>query len=354
MEKKIFSGYLGNGHGQGIAVDPKGGFIYYSQTTKLVKGDLKGNIIGSVKGIVGHLGCIDFNDGDGRVYGSLEYKNDAICRGILGRAGISSDEVQNGFYIAIFDVDKIDRMDMDAETDGVMKTVYLKTVVDDYDGEAVNMGKTYPHVHGCSGIDGVTIGPDFGACDGKQYLHVSYGVYSNLERTDNDYQVILQYDIEDWWSSISRVHILSQMHRSGPAEPRRKYFVYTGNTVFGVQNMEYDAHTGDYFLCVYNGRKPQFPNYPMYVIDGSAAAREETLRGVEPACKGLVLTLRQTGLSKDGISGMDFPHGSMGFYSFGDGRFYVSEAFGDDNGWATNMCLYRLNRENGTWTFERE
>ena len=71
MEGSIFTGYWGNYHIQGIAVDKKGGYIYYSFTTKLVKATLDGKIIGSVDGIVGHLGCIAFNEEDGCVYGSL-------------------------------------------------------------------------------------------------------------------------------------------------------------------------------------------------------------------------------------------------------------------------------------------
>jgi hypothetical protein len=46
------------------------------------------------------------------------------------------------------------------------------------------------------------------------------------------------------------------MHKSGPDAPEAKYFVYTGNTTFGVQNLEYDAYTGDFLAAVYNGRKP--------------------------------------------------------------------------------------------------
>lgn len=39
-------------------------------------------------------------------------------------------DVTDGFYIAIFDVSKIDRMDMDAEQDGVMTAVYLNEVTE--------------------------------------------------------------------------------------------------------------------------------------------------------------------------------------------------------------------------------
>lgn len=67
---------------QGIAVDLERGYIYFSFTTKLLKMDLAGNLIGSVDGLTGHLGCLTMNPADGRVYGSLEYKDDAIGKGI--------------------------------------------------------------------------------------------------------------------------------------------------------------------------------------------------------------------------------------------------------------------------------
>ena len=77
----IESGPFKAGHIQGVAVDTQKGYVYYSYTTQLIKTDLKGNIIGSVTGLLGHLGDMDFNEDDGRVYGSLEYKNDAIGKG---------------------------------------------------------------------------------------------------------------------------------------------------------------------------------------------------------------------------------------------------------------------------------
>lgn len=353
MKAKTFSGYWGKCHCQGVAVDEKKGYIYYSFTTKLVKSDLDGNVIGTVDNIIGHLGCIEFCDLDGKIYASLEYKNDGIGRSILKSLGISDENTSDAFYIAIFDVDKIDRMDMDAEKDGIMKTVYLKTVVDDYNGTVTNHGEVCKHVHGCSGIDGVTIGPDFGDKLGaKRYLNVCYGIYSDLNRTDNDYQVILQYEIDDWWDRVAKPLSQREMHRSGPSTCRKKYFVYTGNTNYGIQNFEYDSHTGDYFACVYRGQKPSFPNYPMFVIDGGIAAREESLVGHENGEKGLVLTLKDTGLRENGISGIEFGCGSTGFHSFGDGYFYVSKSFRDEEkGQATNVCLFRLITDS-KWSFE--
>ena len=116
------------GHIQGIATDRDRKYMYYSFTTCLVKTDMDGNIIGSVRGLAGHLGCIAYNYDDGRVYGSLEFKHDNIGAGILERinkGGEESIDVVDGFYTAIFDVEKIDRVDMDAEKDGVMTAVHL-------------------------------------------------------------------------------------------------------------------------------------------------------------------------------------------------------------------------------------
>ena len=113
ISKKIrVCGYK-DGHVQGIAVDEKREFMYFSFTTRLVKTDMQGNVIGSVKGLAGHLGCIAYNYDDGRVYGSLEFKHDSIGKGILANIG-REDDIRDGFYVAIFDVNKINRDDMDA------------------------------------------------------------------------------------------------------------------------------------------------------------------------------------------------------------------------------------------------
>ena len=113
LPRTIESGPFKAGHIQGIAVDTDQKYIYYSYTTMLIKTDMQGNIVGTVTGLLGHLGDLDFNDEDGRLYGSLEYKNDAIGQGIL-RMERSTRTLQNAFYIAIFDVERITRVGMDA------------------------------------------------------------------------------------------------------------------------------------------------------------------------------------------------------------------------------------------------
>ena len=115
---ELVSGPWPYGHCQGIAVDKANGWVYYSFTTALVKTDFEGNMLGSVIGLYGHLGCIEFNEADGKVYGSLEYKFDEIGQGVMETTG---QEIQTeAFYIAIFDGAAIDRVDMNASADGVM------------------------------------------------------------------------------------------------------------------------------------------------------------------------------------------------------------------------------------------
>ena len=316
----IDGGKWNTGHVQGIALDKEHKYVYYSFTTTLVKTDLEGNLIGTVDGLLGHLGCIDFNDEDGKLYGSLELKHDSIGQGIMRRTGVDIAE-EDSFYIAIFDVEKIDRVGMDAEKDGVMTAVYLGEVVDDYNATDELTGE--PHRYGCSGVDGTAIGPLPGSPkDSPSMLLIAYGIYGGVDREGNDNQVILGFDWRKF-DKYAQPLVQGAPHHSGPS-PDAKYFLYTGNTTWGIQNLEYDAYTNDWYLAVYLGKKPQYPNYPMYVIDGSVAPYEGEIygRGGE---RGMILTLKdEAAKHESGISGLTFPWGQTGIYSFGDGLFYVS------------------------------
>lgn len=336
----IDGGKWNTGHVQGIALDTAGKYVYYAFTTTLVKTDLEGNLIGTVTGLLGHLGCIDFNDDDGKLYGSLELKHDSIGQGIMKHTGQAIAE-EDSFYIAIFDVDKIDRVGMDAERDGVMKAVYLGEVVDDYNATDV-CGKA--HRYGCSGVDGTGFGPVPGSPAGSpSMLFIAYGIYGELDREDNDYQVLLCFDWRDF-DRYAQPLKQGQPHHSGP-RPNAKYFLYTGNTTWGIQNLEYDAFTGDWCVAVYVGKKPQFPNYPMFVIDGHKAPVEEELvgRGGE---RGMVLSLKKEGNTHEpsGVSGITFKRGQTGIYSFGNGLFYVSHEGRTPEPERLHTCMIHLYR----------
>ena len=324
------------GHLQGIAIDDKREYIYLSFTTGLVKADFSGRIVASVTGLVGHLGCIAYNYEDGRVYGSLEFKNDIIGRGIMKNIGYKK-EVKDGFYIARFDVDKLTEMDMNAETDGVMQAVFLKEVYDDYAAPG--------HHLGCSGIDGLTFAPAF-ENTAAQHLYVAYGVYSDLNREDNDHQVILQYDITDWEKYAQPLNQLN-MHRNGPEKPNNKLFVYTGNTTYGIQNLEYDPYTKTMLAAVYKGQKPQFPNYDMFFIDCTKQPENVLLTGVNET--GLRLSLSDLFGATDSITGSTFPHGSTGIATLGDGYFYIAQPIQTNGVHGGVIDLYRIDRENKTF-----
>ena len=324
MKNEIFSGKWGKCHCQGMTMDRERRYIYYSFTTVLVKTDIDGNLIGYVENIAGHLGCIDYCDADGKVYASLEYKNDAIGKGILGRIGKADVKLRDGFYIAIFDGDKIDRPGMNAATDGVMTAAYLKTVYDDYSGSVTTDGGTVPHIHGCSGIDGVTFAPRFGAKEGGDYLYVAYGVYGDTLRTDNDYKVLLAYDTKGW-KRFEQPLSQGSLHKSGPAAPDHKYFVRTGNTSWGIQNLAYDPASGNCYAAVYKGKKSQYPNYSLFVIDGVKPARRELLQGFDTPTEGEVISLVPAGKSAGGIYGWDFKWGTTGLCPLGGGYFYISQ-----------------------------
>ncbi len=343
LPRTIYSQEWKAGHIQGIAVDAKKGYIYYSFTTMLIKADLQGNIIGTVKGLLGHLGCIEFNEEDGRIYGSLEYKNDSIGRGILQQEN-TSKYWDSAFYVAIFDVDKITSEGMNAEKDGIMTSVYLPTVLEDFEAKVVSNGKTLEHRYGCSGFDGITFGPKFGKSDGKRYLTIAYGIYGDANRTDNDYQVLLQYDTKDW---AKYEHPLSQeaMHTFGPKKPAGRYFVYTGNRNWGVQNMEYDATRNFWFLATYETKKSDFSDFTLYVIDGNIAPKKQNLKGVEYAKKQNVLTLCGRGMTDPNhidVRGWHFDKASTGIHALGNNYFYISHRKRNKPFQSCTATLYRF------------
>lgn len=322
-------------HVQGIAVDLQRGYLYYSFTTLLVKYDLAGRLVGSIGGFTGHLGDLDFNPRDGRVYGSLEYKKD------------------QAFYIAVIDVDRLDRVGLDAQQSEIFRTVYLPEVVKDYtadlNGDGVfdgNVAATPDHRYGCSGIDGVSFGPEFGRTDGPHLLTVAYGIYAHLTRTDNDHQVLLQYDISDW-ARFARPLTEAAPHHSGPATARGKYFVRTGNTTYGVQNLAYDGASQRWFLGVYKGTKPSFPNYLLFAVDARTAPVRGDLIGVpgpggRGTEQGLLLALAADGLrdAATGIRGWN-QKADVGIQPVGHGLFYLGVGSGPKGKQTADLTLQR-------------
>ena len=307
----IRTGPSKGGHIQGIALDETGEYVYCSYTTELIKYHVSGRRVGSVKGLTGHLGCL-CRTPDGRIAGSLEYKNDMIGRGILQNLGIEMQQPDQ-FYAVFFDGDRITRDDMDAADDGIMTAVCLPEVARDYAA-----GRC-----GCSGIDGITVAPLPGLPEGEKFLTVAVAMYGDTARTDNDYQLLHAYSFADLAAFAAPLNP-EKMAAEGP-EPRSRFYVYTGNTAFGVQNLEYEADTGRMYMAVYRGKKEQFPNYAMYVADWNAPAAPEMLRGFDGE-QGLVVPLWQAGCHHEasGVWGWEYPYGSTGMIALGGGKWLFS------------------------------
>ncbi|MBQ6065571.1 MAG: hypothetical protein IJK89_02000 [Clostridia bacterium] len=337
----VFTGKQGKNHLQGIAVDERNGWIYYSFTTRLVKGDLQGNILGSVEGLVGHLGCIAFCPEDGCVYGSLEFKKDSIGADILHSLG-DGREYEDGFYVAVFDTAQITRMGMSAEADGVMTAAFLPEVLDDYAGKGEN-GRD--HRCGCSGIDGLCFAPKPGDPDGPKKLWVAYGVYSDLLRSDNDHQVLLCYDRETLRACAAPLR-QTDMHRQGPDAPEKKYFAFTGNTTYGVQNLEYDPVHRLLLMAVYRGHKPQYANFDMFAADLTKPARAVPLKGLGET--GAALTLWGADAPEsDDVAGWRDAGGQCGMHVMNDGSLLVAETVTVDGENAAYIKPYTFDPETG-------
>lgn len=292
-------------HCQGIAVDEENRYIYYSYTTTFVKCDFEGNVVGTIKNIKGHLGDICYNKKDGRVYASYNPPG------------------KKALYNAIIDVANLNQVGLDAVSCGLIRTVHLKDVWE-YFAATVTVGeKNYSRKYGVSGTDGVCFGPSFETGNGY-YLTVACGITPQPARADNDYQILLQYDVTLWWNLYSQPLSYSTYHQIGPA-CKGKYFLYTGNTNYGVQTMSYFDELNVWLLNAYATTKSEYNKYTLFVVDGDIAPVSGELKGQPATDTQLLLTLYADGDydSTHGIYGWYSEKGNLGMDYIGDGLFYI-------------------------------
>ena len=308
----------GKMHIQGLALDKSEKCLYSSFTTTFLKSSLEGQTLGSITGINGHLGAMTFDEKADKVYASLEIKNDAIGRSIADVLGKERhSDTAAGFYVAEIDVTKVNGIDVPFEE--TVSLHRLDGVVKDYRDSVEVDGKLLAHRYGCSGIDGIAIAPESGSRSSKKYLYVAYGIYGDTTRQDNDYNILLCFDFDDL------------------SKPLHKYFVKTGNTTYGVQNMCYDKDSNRLYLAVYKGKKEEYPNYSLFALDMNQKPFMGKLEGV-PYEEGEVEQLTVSEASH-------FPYGSTGLYSFGDGRWYVSIKGSKDGMQYSDVTLYNSLKE---------
>jgi hypothetical protein len=132
----------------------------------------------------------------------------------------------------------------------------------------------------------------------------------------------------------------NDMHTQGPQKPDEKYFVYTGNTTYGIQNLEYDAARGCMLAAVYCGKKPQFPNYAMFAIDCTQKPAREPLRGVGEMGTVLPLAPLDEYDQASGLHGSRFPLGATGMIALSEGGYYFSKQLRDERGHGSEIVWY--------------
>ena len=292
----------GNSHLQGIAVDDELKYMFFSYTSALAMIEIAtGELVASIGGFGGgsfgtnggaHLGCIDYYDG--YIYGSLEYKAPG-----------------KKFYLAIFDVNRLLAAGVGVSiqdpaydwNNPICTAVLLEESTRDFRdpvdttlfsgqdefGHATNEGNN-GHWFACSGIDGVSMGKWPGGKDDEIYMIVAYGVYqfSSSPRNDNTYNVLSYYKLSDIWNADGSQTQYNKtfsyqdgIHQDWAKDETvwlsaaKNLYVYTGNTSYGSQNIEYEWDTGDVVLYTYGNTDGMGGSY--WEVDGSVEPQLKTL-----------------------------------------------------------------------------
>lgn len=191
-----------NYHMQGFTSG--GGFMYWSFTDSLVKTAMAGTMKCQVEIHGGHLGDCDYHDG--RIYASY-----------LGNA-LPGHEWNDwtSFKIYVFDAN-------DLRT--------LKIINLDICDEYKRISALPEDTRGFQAVDGVAIAPDRVTGEPKMFVACAL---NNGERFDN--QIILQFTLDGVYET--------------------EYHIPTGNTIFGIQNLDYDATTGEFWFTTYGKAEP--------------------------------------------------------------------------------------------------
>lgn len=203
-----------NQHMQGFSSG--NGFMYWSFTDSLVKTTLNGTVKCQVQIHGGHLGDIDYYDG--KIYGSY------LQNSLPGHAW----EDWTGFKIFVFDAEDLHTVEV------------LNLDICDY---YKSITCTEEDVRGFQGIDGVAIAPDPQTNENK--LFVACALYTG-EKYKN--QIILQFTLEGKYET--------------------EYHIPTGNTVFGIQNFDYDADNKEFWFSTYGPSQPYQPKELLYCVSG--------------------------------------------------------------------------------------
>lgn len=190
------------------------GHMYWSFTDTLVKTTMKGIVRRQVEVFGGHLGDCDYYDG--KIYVSY-----------MGNSPPNSYwEDWSAFKIYVFD----------AEDLSLINTLDL-----DICYKYKSLARTPEDTRGFQGIDGVAIAPD--PKTGEHKLFVACALW-----TDEKYanQIILQFTLDGVYET--------------------EYYIPTGNTVYGIQNLDYDWDKKEFWFTTYYAASPNESREVLYCI----------------------------------------------------------------------------------------
>ena len=196
-------------HFQGFAVDTRKEHIYWSFTDCLVKTCMDGRIIRQEVISDGHLGDITYYNGN--IYGTME-------RGPL--PGHAWDD-WTGFCIDVFNEEL--KLQQQIELPQVQEYYIEKT-------------------NGICGVDGIAFGK---SPEGGIHMMLGCGLFWEPKY---DRQVILQFSPEGRYE--------------------KEYLISTGNTPYGIQNLEYEADRGYWWFSTYPKEKVYQSEYNLFQLDG--------------------------------------------------------------------------------------
>lgn len=191
------------------------GFMYWSFTDSLVKTTLNGTVKCQIEIHGGHLGDIDYHNG--KIYGSY------LKNSLPGHAW----EDWTGFKIYVFDANDLQ----------VLNVINLD-ICDYYK----SITCTEEDIRGFQGIDGVAIAPDE---NGEDKLFVACALYTG-EKYSN--QIILRFSLDGQYET--------------------EYHIPTGNTVYGIQNFDYDSENNEFWFTTYGPSQPYQPKELLYCVSG--------------------------------------------------------------------------------------
>lgn len=204
-----------NYHLQGFSCDDEKRYMYWSFTDSLVKTNIEGTMISQVHINNGHLGDVDYYDG--KIYASY-----------LGNAlpGKAWDD-WSSFYLYVFDASDLRLIDKIR----LVECEKYKEIAGQENDK-----------RGFCAVDGVAIGRDLES--GERKIYVACALVTD-ERYSN--QIILQLNLDGNYE--------------------KEFYINTGNTVYGIQNLDFDEETCHFWFTTYGSEKPFQSKNTLFKID---------------------------------------------------------------------------------------